>query len=260
MGHTHLVRLPGTRKWREVVALLTQGAEADEVVSAAAVASEGDLAEAARNPVFVEAIRLLCQIPLSAQADNFAAALRLGGLDAGPAPSIIDVVVAATMRLEEVQAKSRSADDFSELSARAMASTLGEAFTAALPGLLDPNPEIIQTGIRKFSNPEGFEKLSRLFFRKLLDGTLRYWLDRVLPIHTGPDSRFRSLGDRGAFDAAMTQYVFESTRIIKEFSRGWYGKVIAGTGTVPADRVAAFGHVAFKKIGEELRRKRDADD
>jgi hypothetical protein len=101
VGHTHLVRLPGTRKWREVVALLTGGAEAGDVVSAAAVASEGDLAEAAQNPVFVEAIRPLCQIPLAAQADNFAAALRLDGLDAGPAPLILDVVLAATMRQYE---------------------------------------------------------------------------------------------------------------------------------------------------------------
>jgi hypothetical protein len=260
VGHTHLVRLPGTRKWRDVVALLTEGAVTEEVVAAAAIAAEGDLSEAGRNPVFVEAIRLLCQVPLAAQADNFAADLRLGGLDAGPAPSVIDVVVAATIRLDEVQTESRSANDFSELSARALATTLSEAFSEALPGLLDPTPDNVQTEIRKFSSPDGFEKLSRLFFRKLLDGTLRYWLDRALPAHTGPDSRFRSFADRSAFDAAITQYVFESTRIIKEFSRGWYAKAIASTGTVPVDRVAAFGHVAFKKIGEELRRKRDADD
>ena len=62
MGHTLLARLPGSRKWREVVDLLDDGAAPGVVASAAAVAAERDLEKAADDPVFVEALRLLALI------------------------------------------------------------------------------------------------------------------------------------------------------------------------------------------------------
>lgn len=260
MGHTRLVRLPGSRKWRDVTGLLETGAPDDAVLSATAIAVERDLADAARNPVFVEAVRLLCQIPMAARSDSFAASLRHEGLDAGAAPNLLDIVLAASLKLDEVKASTRFTNDFAELSARALVSTISDTFGSALPGLLEPDPENLRIEVRKFATPEGFQHLSRTFFDKLLNATLRYWLDRALPAQTGEGRRFRTIGDRAAFDAAMSQYVSEATRIIKEFSRGWYGKVAVSGRSIPADRAAAFSHVAFKKIGEELRRKRGADD
>ena len=260
MGHTHLVRLPATRKWRDVVGLLDRSAPPEEVLTATAVAVERDLANASDDPVFVEAIRLLCQIPKAAQANNFAASMRHEGLDAGSDPSLLDIAIAATLRLDAVRRESRSANDFSELSARALVSTLSDVFSSALPGLLEPSTESIKIEVRKFANPDGFERLSRVFFGKLLDGSLRYWLDRTMPAPSGEEQRFGTISDQAKFDAAISQYVAEATRIIKEFSRGWYAKNTVSEGSVPNERAAAFGYVAFKKIGEELRRKRGADD
>lgn len=260
MGHTHLVRLPATRKWRDVVGLLDRGAPPEEVLSASASAVERDLANAAQDPVFVEAVRLLCQIPQAALADNFAASMRHEGLDAGSDPTLLDIALAASLRLDGVRGQARSGNDFSELSARALVSTLSDAFGSALPGLLEPSTLSLKIEVRKFASPEGFERLSRMFFGKLLEGTLRYWLDRTMPAPTGEERRFRTMSDRANFDAAISQYVAESTRIIKEFSRGWYAKNSASEGSVPTANAAAFGYVAFKKIGAELRRKRGADD
>ena len=260
MGHTHLVRLPATRKWRDVLELLAGGAPAEEVLSASASAIERDLANAAQDPVFIEAVRLLCQIPKSAQAENFAASMRHEGMDAGSDPTLLDIAMAASQRLDAVRGQARSANDFSELSARALVSTLSEAFGSAILGLLEASTENLKIEVKKFASPEGFERLSRMFFGKLLDGTLRYWLDRTMPAQTGDERRFRTMSDRTNFDGVLTQYVAESTRIIKEFSRGWYAKAAAPEGSVSSSKAAAFGYVAFKKIGEELRRKRGGDD
>lgn len=260
MGHTHLVRLPATRKWRDVVGLLDRSAPPEEVLSATAAAVERDLANAAHDPVFVASIRLLCQVPKAAQADNFAASLRHEGLDVGSNPGLLDIAIAATIQLDGVRRQSRSANDFSELSARALVSTLSDVIGAALPGLLEASTESLKIEVRKFASPDGFERLSRVFFGKLLDGSLRYWLDRTMPAPSGDEQRLRTMSDRAKFDAAISQYVAEATRIIREFSRGWYAKSAAAVGSVPNERAAAFGYVAFKKIGEELRRKRGADD
>lgn len=98
----------------------------------------------------------------------------------------------------------------------------------------------------------------RAFFTRLTRDTLSNWLDRTLSTHVGPNRRFAHAGQRGDFDVALGQYCSEATRIIREFSGGWYGATIFREKTITRERAAGFGYVAFKKIGEELRQKRDA--
>jgi hypothetical protein len=50
----------------------------------------------------------------------------------------------------------------------------------------------------------------------------------------------------------------EASRIIKEFSGGWYGKTLFEERYHP-DKASQFAHVAFKKLRTELRKRRGAD-
>jgi hypothetical protein len=79
MGHIRLGRLPKTKSWRDVVGLLTNGAPDDEIVSASTRAIERELASAVSDPVFIEAVRLLCLIPQAARSKEFGARLRALG-------------------------------------------------------------------------------------------------------------------------------------------------------------------------------------
>ena len=48
MGHVHLGRLPSTKRWQQVVALLSAGAPVEQIAGASAEAAENSL-EHARN-------------------------------------------------------------------------------------------------------------------------------------------------------------------------------------------------------------------
>ena len=96
MGHNTLGVLPRNKFWREVVALLGDGAATEEVVAASAKAAERDMLGAAGDPVFVEAVRLLLNIPLAARSEDFGRALRDIGLPVGDQPELLDLVAAAT--------------------------------------------------------------------------------------------------------------------------------------------------------------------
>jgi hypothetical protein len=50
----------------------------------------------------------------------------------------------------------------------------------------------------------------------------------------------------------------EASRIIKEFSGGWYGKTLQQERQISKDEARKFAHVAFKKLRAELRKRRDA--
>lgn len=70
MGHVWLGRLPATRKWQQVVSLLSEGATLERIAGASAEAAENSLGHARRDPALLHSFWLLTQIPLAARAPS----------------------------------------------------------------------------------------------------------------------------------------------------------------------------------------------
>ena len=253
MGHIHLGTLPNSRKWKEVVALLTEGAASAEVVAASAAAAERDLLAAASDPVFVEAVRLLATIPAAATSANFGQTLRDEDIPITGAVELLSLVAAAGRRLDQVARERDYPSDIGELSRRALLSTLSLHVGDGLPGLLETTPQDVQRATAQLSGGRNFAAYARSFYNRLVSEALRSWLDRTLSAQVGPDKRFLSAASRADFDMALAQYSSEATRIIREFAGGWYGKTLHREGRFDRQHAAAFGAVCFKKITEELR-------
>ena len=198
-------------------------------------------------------------IPLAARNDEFGRALRDLGLPARDDPDLMDVVSAAGEWLDRRTRELERSSDFGELSRRALLSTLSLEIGDRLPGLFDATAENVRLQTREFSGSAQFSVLARTFFTRLLSDTLRNWLDRTLSAQVGEGKRFHDIGERSAFDAALGQYCQESTRIVREFAGGWYGKTVHREGEIDTRHAAIFGSVCFKKITEELRFKREPD-
>ncbi len=256
MGHVHLGVLPGTRKWREVVDLVEGGASDDLVIASAAIAAERDLSRAVDDRVFIESLRLLAALPDAARVDDLASGLRDIGIEVSGSPDLMDLVVGLGERLDRVS-PAGSGTDFTELARRALLTTVTREVGSVLPGLLEPTTGDLQGALRRLGSSRVFAALARAYFTSLLSGTLRYWLDRTLSAQIGPGRRFTDLVDRRAFDAALDQYCLEGTRIVREFAAGWYGKSQREGTRIGTTEATRFGSVAFKKIIEELGRKRD---
>lgn len=258
MGHIHLGVLPNSRKWREVVDLLTDGASDGRVVAASASAAERDLLSASSDAVFVEAVRLLATIPAAARSDDFGQALRDADLDIRGPVDLLSLAAAAGRRLDAVARGRGTASDLGELSRRALVSALTLHVGDELPGLLETTPSDVQRAARSLNGSSSFAAYTRTFFNRLLSDALRSWLDRTLSAQVGGGRRFDTAGDRAAFDMALAQYCSEATRIIREFAGGWYGKTLHREGQIDSRRAATFGSVCIRKITEELRETRGA--
>ncbi len=241
-----------------MVEMLDDGSSAGDVADASAVAAELDLARAANDPVFVECVRLLAMIPLAARVDDFGRALRDLGIPVGTDPGMMQIITGAGSWLDRFALEQGGRSDFGELARRALLSTLSGDIGDVLPGLFSASPADVSRAAARLSNPQQFSRYARNFFARLLSDTLSSWLDRKLSTRVGPGQRFAYLGDRADFDASLHQYCREATRIIAEFSGGWYGKTVFREGGIDRDQATRFGAVAFKKITEELRRKHDA--
>lgn len=255
MGHVHLGVLPQSRKWQEVVRLLDQAEPPDRVIAATAIAAERDLENAVTDRAYVEAVRLLAVLPAAAASSDLQMGLRDIGIETDPDPGLVDLLVGLGVRLDDVSPAGRGTD-FTELARRALISTVASQAGAKLPGLLEPETGDLQAALRSFGAPRSFAVLARAYFTTLLSQTLGYWLDRTLSAQVGAGRRFADLAERRAFDAALDQYCMEATRIVREFAAGWYAKSLRDGTTIGTLEATRFGAVAFKKIGEELRRKR----
>ena len=259
MGHIHLGVLPKTRAWFDVVDLLTGGATDVAVISASAVAAEATLKRAVDDPVFVEAVRLLAMLPQAAGDREFGRALRDLGIPARDDPDLSELLTAIGAWLDHFAAQNGRNSDFGELSRRALLGTLSVAIGAELPGLLNADAEDVRRSVARLRSGQEFARVARMFFGRLTAEALSSWLDRTLSTHVGPGKRFAHVAERSAFDAALNQYCAEATRMIREFSGGWYWKTLERRGRIDTSDAGAFAAVAFKKIIEELREKRAQD-
>jgi hypothetical protein len=257
VGHIHLGVLPGTKRWRAVVSLLEDGALPDDVIASAAHAAEKEFEHAPNDPIFVETVRLLGLIPVAARRDDFGRALRELSLNVGDAPGLLDITTAAGGWLDRFAREQAHPTDFGELSRRALLASLSTMIGDQLPLLLGSGPEDVRLAARKLSVSNNFSSLARVYFTRLTSDALSNWLDRTLSAQVGPGQRFAHVGERAEFGEALGTYCWEATRIIRDFSGGWYGKTLHRDGTIHTANAAGYGAIAFRKIVEELRRKRD---
>ena len=246
-------RLPASRSWQEVVQLLDEAAPAEAVIAEAARAAQSSFRCAADDPVYVEAVRLLVALAQAGRTAEIRPSLRRQGLDLARSETLLDLLDAVSLHLDRTGRLEPGASDIAELARRALLATLHGRLQERMPGLFSEQLGDLANALRHFSDPVGFSDLSRSFFTRMTSETLAYWLERSL------SARIDDAARRDAFDAALGQFSAEATRIIREFSSGWFAKHAFRSDEAPERATRAFAAIAFKKINDELSRKTGGD-
>jgi hypothetical protein len=258
MGHQRLGILPTTRRWRQVIALITGGAGAEAVAAATADAAEASLKAASDDTALRHAFWLLTQIPLAARTPNFGIALRNLGLEIGDRPSLVEIASAMMSAIDKVSVDSGRMTDLSEMATKAATESLiavADRESVTLFGETYAADEA-RSALHGLATERQFGVLARDFMSRLTRHCLDYFLSRELPNHVGINQRFQSLKDHDAFEKALALHCRETARIMEKFASGWYSKANF-EGGITRDKAGAFVHVAFKKIRAELQMRRD---
>jgi hypothetical protein len=259
MGHIRLGTLPKTRKWKHVVNLIARGADVERVASASAAAAEHALERASDDEGLAQAFWLLTQIPQAARQANFSERLWELGLTVSNKPTLLEVVAEFTRAVDGHVQEKGSRSDLGEMAQHAASETLASLAGRELPGLFGPTAADVQEALAKLGTSDRFSVVARDFFSRLAGRSLGYFLSRELSKHVGPNKRFASIADHSDFNAAMDLHCREASRIIKEFSGGWYGKTLQQDKRITREEARKFAYVAFKKLRAELRKRRDAN-
>ncbi|MCL6508732.1 MAG: hypothetical protein K6T59_17105, partial [Bryobacteraceae bacterium] len=118
----------------------------------------------------------------------------------------------------------------------------------------------VQQAFRSFSTTAQFSTLAREFFTRLSTRYLTYFLSRTLSNSVSGDGRFKNINEHAEFNEALELHCRQATRIIEEFSGGWFSKTKFFEGDITPDKAAGFVHVALKKVRAELAKGGHADE
>ena len=161
MGHIRLGILPATRKWREVVGLVTEGAPPDLIAGASASAAEAALGHARDDPALLHSFWLLTQLPLAARTPDFLESLGALGLRIDRDPSLLEIVGALTEAIDRQTEIAGGRTDLGEMAQLAAADSLAAVVGPNLPSLFGPSAEDVQLELGKFAARDRFAVLAR---------------------------------------------------------------------------------------------------
>lgn len=253
MGHTLLGRLPHTKEWKDVIALIAVGADAPHIAEAVIKASEKAYDLVQNDQGFNEVVAYLVELGLAASGSRQAEALNRLGIGIEKETTGLDVVCAIDKYLRDVLSQRRLRSDFSEIAVKSLVQSFSP-FLDSLPGNLfgDDGAEV-QNRLSELRKPTVFGKMGRNFFENLTYECMQYFLSRTLTTHVGDDMRFATTNQVCQFEDAIRVHCNESSEIVETFCGDWFSKHRHESGgEIPRDKSKGFGWHAINKMRSEL--------
>ena len=253
MGHSRIGTLPATKKWKEVVSLVANGADEARVADAVLVAAGKMFARVRDDAGFREAMRLIMQLALAGSRPNTATELDAAGLAVAENTSLVDVVLAIGEEFDKRVDAANGRSDFAEVAQRALVGSVTDLLKENLPSLFEPSRDDVSAAFKKLKQPGNFGKFFQNFVGGLTNELLDTYLTRTLGTHLGEGQRFATTDQIGQFTQAMKTHCHEAAKIVETFAAEWFSKHrFQGAGDISREKAEAFGWVAFRKLTLEL--------
>ena len=255
MGHVRVGKLPKIRGWKQVIALLDSGdSSSSEVAAATAKAAKDFFAQKNTDPSLVFSYWLLTQITSRAKNDNFIEDIKQIGLDMSQVESGLDFlgsVASCTRSQIKVRGETFPLSEFAQLSLREV---LTETIGQQCQSLFGTTQKDVILACQKYSRPNQFAKLSRLYFSKVLNRCIQFFVSKESPNKIGADRKFKDISDLSDFNTALEAYCYQSAKIVEDFAGGWYSKR-NWQGEISEQDATGFVAVAMEKLRAEIARE-----
>ena len=260
MGHVRLGRLPRSKAWKEVVGLITAGADVSQIANATMRAADTAFSFVLNDHGFTEAVWMMTQLAIAAKKDNFHEHLNSLGVNLPSDTSLPDVAAAISEALDRNLESNGGRSDLGEISQRALVGAIVEHISPKLPSLFAPDADDVRSALGDLGKKREFGELSRSFFSKLTNESMGYFLSKTLATHLGEGQRFATMNEMNQFQKALDTHCREASLIVKQFSADWFSKHrYEEGGDITRKSSDNFASYALKKIKDELKEGARAD-
>jgi len=213
MGHLRLGRLPKTHRWKQVVALLEEGAELSSIVQASLHAADAGLRQIPNDPGFCSVLTNVFQFVDAVRSEEVTQALWEKGYKVESKASVLDYLSSLGTKIDRDLSHKFIRSDVSEICQDAFTETLLNRTTANLPSLFESSSEQVHKSLKQSLSGKNFSGLMHDFFTTFTHRYLQYYLSRELPRHIGSGGYFDNLESHVIFNDALNLFVRQSVRI-----------------------------------------------
>lgn len=256
MGHVRLGTLPRSKAWKEVVGLITAGADVGQIANATIRAADKAFSFVLNDAGFTEAVWLMTQLAIAGKkdAEDFNKQLQAAGVNLPENTSLPDIAAAVTDAMDRKLEANGSNSDLGEMSQRALVGALVDHISPKLPTLFTPEAADVKAALASLGKKREFGELSRSFFAKLTNESMNYFLSKTLATHLGEGQRFATMNEMGQFESALKTHCREASLIVEQFSADWFSKhKYEEGGDISRESTNGFASYALKKMKDELK-------
>jgi hypothetical protein len=208
-----------------VVAALTSAESTDrQVVQTAAAAAHRALSQAKYQESLAHCYWLFVTIADASRRQSFVAELRDIGISRPEGNSGVALISAVSDFANSRVRGRRATTALDEIALQTFQSVVTNTVAQESQTLFGCTVDTVQAAFRRISTKAKVASLGRRFFSEYTYRALRYALERELANSLASDALFQDSDDLTQFHGRLRSYCWDVSKIVEEYSGGWYSK------------------------------------
>lgn len=256
MGHSKLRHLPKKIQWQKVVEALTRSdASLTEIVSATSKASEKILTDSRNIQGLAHCFWLFTNIAEASRSGNFVQELNNIGINISEKDSGLNILKKINDFASETLASSGKYAILDHIAVDSFNTALLNTIKRDSNNLFGCSVESIQDAFKKYSTSKQISLLGRDFFSQYIYRSFSLVLEKEMANKIDKNNRFKNSGDLEEFNSRLKSYCWDVSKIVEDFSGGWYGKHSFEGDLRNKKKVLGFTQHVITKLLSEVRRE-----
>lgn len=255
MGHIRLGRLPRTTRWKQVVEALGDfGASLPEIIKLTSYASEKVLTNSKNIDGLAHCYWLFTNIAQASRQGNFIENLNNLGINIAPTDSGVKILKEIFSTASSNLKENGNISILDQIAVDSFKNAIHNTISQEATSLFGCDAESIQKALQKYSTSTQVAYLGREYFSQYMYNSFSFTLEKELANSLSSDGRFQNSNDIQQFNQKLKQYCWEVSKIVEEFSGGWYGKHSFEGDISSKSKTKDFTSYAMTKLLSEVKR------
>jgi len=249
-------RLPKRWGWEQVISsLASREMSEDFLLSATARAAQKTISDAKRLDSLAVALWTFLDLANASRSGSLVSQISQRGVAIAQPLTGFGLIKAISTLVERDVRRKPSLTALDEIALQTFDSVVLGAIREQSRTLFGCTTETVQAAFRELSSKFRVAAVGRRFFSEFTYRALRLALERELARSLGKQGRFESSADLSRFEERLQAYCWDVSKIVEEFSGGWYSKAV-WEHRLTLDEARGFTAYAVEKLLSELGREK----
>lgn len=256
MGHIRLGRLPRTKKWKDVVQSLADcQSSLPEIVKLTSIASENVLKNTKHTEGLTQCYWLFTNIAQASRQGDFVENLNNLGINISSNDSGIKILKQIFDTASNGLRKNGNISVLDQIALDSFKNAIHNRISSESTNLFGCDIDSIQQAFKKFSTPTQVSYLGREYFSQYMFNSFSFVLEKELANSISSEGRFQNSSDIENFNKNLKSYCWETSKIVEDFSGGWYGKHAWEGDISSKKKTKDFVNYSITKLLSEIQRE-----